>query len=37
MLKYTIDWLMVFYDQAAKCQLYLGDEHEMDDKMIDGV
>ena len=28
-----IDWLMVFYAQAAIFQLFSGDEHEMDDKM----
>ena len=28
-----IDWLLVFNAQAAIFQLYLGDEHEMDEKM----
>ena len=28
-----IYWSMVFYAQAAICQLYSGDEYEMDDKM----
>ena len=27
-----IDWLMVFYAQAATYHLYSGDEHEIDEK-----
>ena len=30
---WLVDWLMVFYAQAAIFHLYSGDEHEMDDKM----
>ena len=30
---WLIDWLMVFYAQAAIFQLFSGDEREMDDKM----
>lgn len=29
--KSQIDWLLVFNAQAAKFQLYPGDEHEMDE------
>ena len=33
MIDRLIDWLLVFYSQAAIFQLYPGDEYEMDDKM----